>query len=344
MQSERKYLKILRMKRAFYLVLISVCWMSCTHNPLKVNVSNVSVDLKIKHFEVDLLNHTNDSASTFVPELKKKYGDFFDIFTYRMISIGGVEQANFQEMLHSFISDTLIQNLKVKVAAKVDTVGIRKDLELAFKHYKYYFPQKQVPEIVTCISGFNQSVVTSANLVGISLDKYMGSDCRYYERLGLPAYKRRNMHQAKITTDVIYAWALTEYPIADNVTTLLGKMIYEGKLMYFVDAMTPELNDTLKMGISQKQLDFCRKNEASMWTFMAEHKLLYTTDRMSIKGYIDDGPYTASFTSESPARTGVWLGWQIVRSYMKNHPDVKLADLMNIQDHQSILNQSGYQP
>jgi len=332
------------MKRLFYLVLISVLWMSCTHNPLKISVSNVSVDLKIKHLEVDLLKKTNDSVSTLVPVLKKKYGEFFDIFTYRMISIGGVEQANFPDMLHTFISDTLIQNLKVKVAETFDTIKIRKDLESAFKHYKYYFPQKQVPEIYTCISGFNQSVVTSTNLVGISLDKYLGVGCNYYDRLGLPTYKRRNMHQAKIASDVMYAWALTEWPIADNVSTLLGKMVYEGKLMYFVDAMIPEANDTLKMGITKKQLGFCEKNEASMWTFLAEHKLLYSTDRMSIKGYTDDGPYTSSFTNESPARTGVWLGLQIVRSYMKNHPDVKLADLMSNQDFQSILNQSGYQP
>jgi uncharacterized protein YjaZ len=81
-----------------------------------------------------------------------------------------------------------------------------------------------------------------------------------------------------------------------------------------------------------------------MWTYLAEHKQLYSTDRMSIKRYIDDGPYTASFSEGSPARTGIWLGWQIVRSYMKQNPEVKLADLLNNNNFQSILNQSGYQP
>jgi hypothetical protein len=65
---------------------------------------------------------------------------------------------------------------------------------------------------------------------------------------------------------------------------------------------------------------------------------------MSIKRFIDDGPFTASFTEESPARTGVWLGWQVVRSYMKQHPEVKLTDLMDNKDFQGMLNQSGYQP
>jgi hypothetical protein len=65
---------------------------------------------------------------------------------------------------------------------------------------------------------------------------------------------------------------------------------------------------------------------------------------MSIKRFIDDAPYTAAFSEESPGRTGVWLGWQIVRSYMKQNKNTKLANLMNNANYQSILNQSGYQP
>jgi hypothetical protein len=81
-----------------------------------------------------------------------------------------------------------------------------------------------------------------------------------------------------------------------------------------------------------------------MWTFLAEHKLLFTTDRMSIKRFIDDGPYTSAFTDQSPGRTGAWIGWQIVRSYMKQNKEVTLAELMAKDDFQEILNQSGYQP
>jgi hypothetical protein len=261
-----------------------------------------------------------------------------------MIAIGGTDQPNFNETLYSFVSDTLIQRLKTKVPEKIDTVQFREELETAFKHYKHYFPGKEIPAVYTCISGFNQSVVTAEKLIGISIDKYLGADSPYYEQLGLPAYKRRNMNPDKLISDAMYAWAVTEWPRTDNASNLLSQMIYEGKLLYFVEAMLPKIHDTLKIGFTRRQLDFCKKNEAKMWTFLAEHKLLYSTDRMSIKRYIDDGPYTASFTEESPARTGQWLGWQIVRSYMKEHPETRLQDLMSNNDFQGILNQSGYQP
>ena len=332
------------MKKIVYFLTVLFLLSSCTRNPLKIKVSDVKIDLKIKHLDVDLLKQTQDQIKTSIPELEKSYDEFFKIFTYRMIAIGGSDQNNFPEMLFSFISDTLIRKLEIKVAEKIDTIQLRDELETAFKHYKYYFPEKDIPVIFTCISGFNQSVVIAEKLIGISLDKYLGSDSPFYQQLGLPLYKRRNMNPAKIVPDVLVSWATTEWPKPDQANNLLSQMIQEGKMMYFLDAMQPNLDDTLKIGFTKRQLEFCKKNEASMWTYLAEHKELFTTDRMSIKRYIDDGPYTAAFSDQSPARTGVWIGWQIVRSYMKQNPKIKLTELLENTNFQEILNQSGYQP
>lgn len=332
------------MRRISFFLIIVFGFMACSRNPLKVDVSGVSVNLKIKHLDADLLKLKPEEMPTAIPLLKKSYGDFFDIFTYQMIAIGGAEQPNFVQMLNTFVADSVIRQAEAGVAQNIDTVRFRKELETAFKHYKYYFPEKEIPHIYTCISGFNQSVVIAQNILAVSLDKYMGVKSPYYEKLGLPAYKRRNMHPAKMVPEMMQAWADGEWPKSDKENTLFSNMIQQGKILYFLDAMFPEMNDTLKVGYTKKQLDFCRNNEAKMWTYMAEHKMLFTTDRMSIKRFIDDAPYTASFSEESPGRTGAWLGWQIVRAYMKAHPEKKLPDLMNNQDFQGILNQSGYQP
>lgn len=332
------------MKQFIFFFCLTAVMVSCSRNPLKINVSNVELELKVKHLDHDLLQLKENEIEGAIPRLKESYKEFFDIFTYGMIGIGGTEQQDFPQMLYSFVSDTLITGLKASVDAKIDTVELREELKMAFKHYKYYFPQKPVPVIYTCISGFHQSVVTSENLLGVSLDKYLGVRSRYYQQLGLPVYKRRNMHPQKMVPDMMYAWATTEWPKSDNASNLLSHMIYEGKMMYFVEAMMPRTADSLKIGFTKKQMEFCRKNEAPMWTYLAEKKQLFTTDRMGIKRLMDDGPYTSAFGEESPARAGMWLGWQIVRSYMKQNKEVKLSDLMNNNDFQSILSQSGYQP
>jgi len=332
------------MKQFVFLFCLAVLLFSCTRNSLKINVSNVTLELKIKHLDVDLLKLNQAEMPSAIAQLKASYKGFFDIFTYKMIAIGGTEQENFPQLLFSFVSDTLIRSLQTTVTQKIDTLQLRKKLEIAFRHYKYYFPQKKIPVIYTCISGFNQSVVTADQVLGVSLDKYLGVESRFYPRLGLQEYKIRNMHPQKIVPDMMAAWATTEWPMEDHGNSLLSQMIQQGKVMYFVDAMLPDLDDSLKIGFTAKQLEFCKKSEASMWAFLAEHKLLFSTDRMNIKRFMDDGPYTSAFTDKSPARTGTWIGWQIVRSYMRQHKEIKLADLMEMTDYQVILNQSGYQP
>jgi len=81
-----------------------------------------------------------------------------------------------------------------------------------------------------------------------------------------------------------------------------------------------------------------------MWNYLVENKLLFSTKQMDIVRYITDGPTTTVFPQESPARTGVWLGRQIIRSYMRHNPGVSLPQLMANNDYQQILNASVYTP
>ena len=95
MPIQRNYLKTYGMNRFFLLLCLTVILISCTRNPLKINVSTISVDLKIKHLDVDLLKLKQDQLVAAIPVLKSSHGEFFDLFTYRMINIGGTEQENF---------------------------------------------------------------------------------------------------------------------------------------------------------------------------------------------------------------------------------------------------------
>jgi hypothetical protein len=98
------------------------------------------------------------------------------------------------------------------------------------------------------------------------------------------------------------------------------------------------------MGFSADQMNFCRNNEARMWEYLVEHKILFETGRMSIQKFTGNGPFTRDFTPESPARASVWLGWRIVEAYLRRNPGVTLGDLMRDNDYQKILTLSRYNP
>ncbi len=333
--------------KAYFLLLLSMpVIFSCNRNPLKVDISGIGAKPEFIRFDKELFSLPAKDNLQELSGLRMKYPGFFDLFTYKIINIGGIGDEHFPEYMSSFLADTMILNVKSIVDNEfMGFDKIQSQITKAFRYYSYHFPDKNIPAIYTCISGFNQSVVTADDIIGISLDKYLGGDCGYYRRLNTsPQYKIRNMHKEKIVSDVAYAWGMTEFDQTNKATNLLGNMIHQGKLMYFVDALLPEMNDTLKIGYTLKQLEWCKKNEAQMWLKLIETKMLYSNKRMDIIRYINDGPYTNGFPLESPARTGTWIGWQIVRKYMKGHPETTLPQLMQTTDYQKILNGSGYFP
>jgi uncharacterized protein YjaZ len=75
-----------------------------------------------------------------------------------------------------------------------------------------------------------------------------------------------------------------------------------------------------------------------------EKRDLFKTESMVRVSYLNNGPFTAEISQESPGRLGVWVGWQIVDSYMRNNENVSIKQLIDEGDAQKILEQSFYKP
>lgn len=305
------------------------------------------MSIEIKRFEKDLfsvsLYHLKDS----IPVLQQKYPRFFPLFTNRIINIGNSKQPDFPERLTAFVSDFTIYNVHKAVSSVFkDLTPIQLELSDAFGNYLDYFPGKTVPEIVTCISGFNQSIIVGDSLLVISLDKYLGSNSEFYRLLDppVPQYVQFNMHPAKIPSDVIYSFIYTEFPYNDAKDNLLSRMIFEGRAMFTAHKLLGEIEDTLLWGYTSGQMNFCRNNEKQMWTFLVENKYLFNSDKLLITKFIEPAPFTKEFSSESPGRSAVWIGYRIVESFVKNNKDVSISQLMAETDYLKILNMSRYNP
>ncbi len=333
------------MKSVICCTVFLVFFAGCSNNRLKINISDIKEEIRIVRFEEELFALGSNPGMEQVRELHDRYPEFTDLFSYRIIRIGNMTDSAGIKLIGDFLSDSTIRNAKNMADAVFrDFSSLRKELISAFRHYRWYFPGKPLPVIYTCISGFNEQVFITDSLVGISLDKYLGTDCRYYSMLDVPRYRQRRMFPEMIPVDVMRLWGSGEFEKNGNATSLLDHMIYEGKLLYFLEAMMPACTDTLLTGFTKKQLSWCSRNEVQMWNYLVENKLLFSTRQMDIVRYIHDGPFTTGFPNESPARTGAWIGWQIVRSYMKRNPEVSLPELMMDGDSRRILNASVYTP
>ena len=330
------------MKRIIIILIVACFFMinfSCKNKNarLKVDVSKIDLIIKIKRYEKDLFSINLNNFKQGITALEDKYPFFLE-------GIG--KDTSEISSLQKFITDPLsIQLYKdcQKQYPNVDDLEL--DLTNAFKHYKFYFPEISIPKVYTYISGleFQFPIKFTGNVLSISLDMYLGSQYKIYKDIGIPTYKTYKLRKESIVPDCMKEIAKNYLPLKmDN--TFLSSMIEAGKIIYFTDAMMPEMNDSLKIDYTSQQIKWCETNEANVWAYFIDNKLLYNTDVVLINKFVGEAPFTAAFSKLSPPRVAVWIGWQIIRKYMDNFPHISLKELMKDNDAQKILMKSKYKP
>lgn len=333
-------------RRIIVFIAFSFLMSNCSKkDKFDVDISYIDIEIEVKRLDKDLFEIEPGEIEKNVPFLIDKYGEFLELYSNNIINIGSPYSKAYPDYLAGFVTDYTMHKAHEKVMDKFpDIEFIEDDLTHAFKYYNYYFPNRLVPAVYTFQGGFNQSIVVADSILAIGLDKYLGADVNFYDRLGLAKYLQRNMVSEKIPTDAMRAWAMTEFMYNDSIDNLVNNMIYHGKLQYFLDAIFPETVDSLKFGFTADQVKWCEKNEKPMWNNLVEQKLLFSTDYMTINSYINPAPFTTGFPRQSPGRAVIWLGWKIVHRYMHRHSEITLEQLMLDDDYQKILTESRYEP
>jgi hypothetical protein len=337
----------IRFIASIFVLMIAVTATSCRKNRYKVNTSSIKAKIEINRLEKDLFTLNPDEIIPTVPELKKKYDGFLQLFSL-VINTGDINEPSFGDLLLRFCSDKQNNEVFALTMKKFPELKqIQDQLRDGFSHYLYYFPGRTVPAIFTCITGFNNSIITGDSLLGIGLDRYLGADCEFYPRLNIYKYVAARMTPENIVPDCMYGWGASEwdfsalkYP-ADNV---LAEIIHLGKLKYFEKCMLPETSDEIIFGFTPGQMKFCRNNENQMWLYLVEQNILFSTDQFTIRKLTGEAPFTAYFTRESPGRAGIWLGFRIVESYMAKNPGIKIEEMLRNTDVQGILEKARYNP
>jgi gliding motility-associated lipoprotein GldB len=313
--------------RFFIMILFIFC--ACSTDTInKIDVSNVAVNFDIKRFDVDF--YTSEPED--LQGLKREYPYFFPREITDSISISKIGNKEEQEL---FIETQNIYR---------DFSPVKKQLKSFFKHIKYYNPKFIAPDVVTMLTNieYESRVIYADSLLIISLDVYLGKNHEFYA--DYPKYIKENNTQEHLIVDVADAIIETQIPTSMD-RSFLGKMIYEGKKMYLLDVYLPGIKDKEKIGYEDSKLNWVQSNEEQIWLYFIEKKLLFSTDIQLNKRFLDTAPFSKFYMEQdnlSPGSVGVWVGWQIVRSYMK-HNDVSLQKLLTINE-LDLFKKSKYKP
>ncbi|RDC57276.1 gliding motility lipoprotein GldB [Pedobacter chinensis] len=334
--------------RQIYLIfLFAAALISCKQSK-RPDVSQINLNIKIERFDKELFAARDKNTGQTNIAFLNKYGFFYDDYIHKMI--GSPEYSN-EEVLNTLFKDQAYSDLTKEVDSVYPNLKAHEEgLTETFKYIKYYYPKAKVPKIISFVSGFAYQMPVGDNYLGIGLDMFLGKDSKFYTAIvqSVPLYLSRRFTPEYIVPRVAETYAHEElFAEPDENRTLLSKMIFQGKILYFLDQVLPEnIADSVKIGYTKDQLQWAQNFEGDIWAYFLENSFLYETDYQKIQVFLSEGPFTPGLGEkrESAPKLGVWTGWQIVRKYMAENPKVTLQQLMADHDTQKILNQSKYKP
>lgn len=333
------------MKRSVLFFLSAIAIVSCTkNNRFTIDKTESTPATQLVRFDSLLLNIDTTKAVVEVKKLYKSYPEFMSAFAEQIMGTNPNDTVEVARLTKAFLANTGFKQVNKDVQcvfANIDS--IKTGIDGAYNYLHHYFPEIKTPPVYFFVSGFNRSILLDDRFVGIGLDMYLGNTYPKYEEISYK-YLVYNMRPASIAPDIISAILFRHFRFDGKQERLLENMLYRGKVMYLLSVIMPDIEPNEIMGYSRFQWEWSRKYEDKIWNTIVGQKDLYSTDQLLINKYLNDAPFTAPVSQESPGRLGTWVGWQIIQSYMDKNPDVTLQLLMKTSDYQMILNKSEYQP
>lgn len=317
------------MNKIISVLIILLTVVSCnTAKEKEIDVSNVNVTVSVDRFEEQFYSATAES----LPKLKVKYPFLFPAQNPDSVWLNRIENKNELELYNK---SQLVFG---------DFVTEKEELVNLFKHIKYYHPTFKTPEIITLITNldYQNSVMFTKDYLFIALDLFLGKDDEVYK--GFPLYLAQNFDKSQLSVAVAKEVGL-QFMKPETGRQFIDVIVNEGKKMYLLDCYLPFKTDAEKMGYRINELDWAVANETQIWKYFIENKFLYSTDADLYTRFVANAPFSKFYIDidkDSPGKIGVWLGWQIVRSYMNNN-NVTLQNLLQT-NAEEIFKQSKYKP
>ena len=283
-----------------------------------------------------------------VKSLHKNNTLFFETYFKHVLGISMINQDSLQyyEQVLAFTKHKDMEAL-YKDTKKIFPDLAQEELELGngFKILKSYFPSLKTPRIYSVITALNIAAFSFDGFIGLGIDLFLGPDYPNYQNSGHPQYLVENFKKENICIWSMKTFLNDIFPLNNENSSLIDHMLHEGKLRFLLSISFPDKKEHEIMSFSQKELDWCSNNENEIWLFFIKRNLLFEKDPNLFMKFITEGPNTSGMPKESPGNIGSWLGYQIVKSYVKTQDNLNVPNLFNNSlNANDFLNQSKYKP
>jgi hypothetical protein len=159
-----------------------------------------------------------------------------------VLQLGKVNDRDINSKFLFFFQDSTLQMMLSDVQHEfADMDDVNQELAASFERLKEELPDMEVPVIYTQIGSFDQSIVVGNNSLGISLDKYLGTDYPFYVT-HYSEEQRQLMVRSMIVPDCLAFYILSLYPLPYKYQQLQHERDHHmGKIQWVVNQMTERM-------------------------------------------------------------------------------------------------------
>lgn len=344
------------MRRIYFfsciILVISVLFTGCKKKDKPVDVTKPKLTEEqvevSKNVEINILRYEQDLFNIDQGNMKAAFAALYGKYPENLIAKNAWNNNEMLLSIKDFLNDPVIKEIYQDTEDMyADMSWFKKEITPAFTLYLTHFPNEKIPDFCTLVSGIDfqmPQVFGYENTIFICLDMYLGKDNKHYGQAGMPKFISARCEKKYMVTDC-FSKALVYRHLPDRtLVTLLDNMVDAGKKMLFTQTMFPTTSAQDILGYSKEQYKWATSHESAIWHYLVEKNLVFDNTDNVIRRMMDETPFTRDFGNDSPGRLGVFIGFQIVQSYMKTHPGTTLKDLMAMNDSQKLLKESGYKP
>ena len=340
--------------RWFFLIYTLLVFTSCGEsNPhKKVDVQEETIPFVSERMDQDIFNTDFNQAGPARQKLYQKYGPLYCAYVEDILKIGPCQSDSSTAALKGFATYPDMLNLQkdIEQSFSQDILDqYNSQFEDALKRLHHFFPEQKIPAIVYMNSGFNCASFATDTQLAVGLDEFLGEKNQIVKQLPgewFPTYTKKDMDPALLIPSSLKNLLYSRFAVDPTTTKndLLNELVYHGKMMYVLDVLLPKMDDSLKMAWSASEVEWAEDNVWNVWKELARQEIMFGTSVPKNKKWFEFAPFTnaENIPQDSPPQLGIYMGWEIVKAYMSEHPELSPADLLAEKDAQKIL--KAYKP
>ena len=285
------------------------------------NYENIIID----RFEKKFFNIKPDSLKILINQYPYLFPSSFSYEEWLNIKNDSIRKIIFNETQVEFKNDYL-----------------RKDISKLYYRLSDQFSNFNSPKIITINNGmdFQYKLIDIDSLVLLSLDCYLDNDELYK---AIPDYISQKMNKNYLIRDLAEK-LISRYVNYPTNRQFLDKIIYYGKV-YNLMINNLDFGEANALYYNEKEILWAKDNEKEVWKFFIENEILFNTSNILVERFINFGPYSKfgiSIDYESSPMIGKWIGYKIVKSYLKSN-NKTIEEILNMNEYELYLN-SNYKP